>query len=108
MSVWDKLKAVVGKRRERELSPSLRASYEFDDWETRDQALKSLRKHRRKQLDEVEKRVLKEQIRVFNRERDKEVFYDNSILSGGGRLPSRKRKPSVNSRSCGFLGRGRL
>jgi len=71
----------------------------LDDWETRDRSLKSLRRHRRRQMDEVEKDVLKRQIRDYEHQRSA------TLITGKGIITSKRKHGSVGKKQV-FYGKG--
>lgn len=79
--------------------------YQYGERMTSDKKVIALRRLRNAQMDLVERRRLESSIRRFERQKASSEFMDNSILKVS---KGKKRKPSVNSKSCGFLGKGRL
>lgn len=82
MSLLDKVKGFLQKRSESNAEPT----DNFDDWETRDKSLKALRRQRRRQIDEMERKQLTKAISSYNQDRDKSYFRDKSIIKSGGKL----------------------
>ena len=65
------LKEIVEKFMNREREPE----EELDDDETRDNFLRSLRRQRRVQMEELEKEQLKKQIKDFQRDRERKFLW---------------------------------
>lgn len=102
MSLIDKLKDLVQKKRSDSVSV---VSEPLDDWDTRDKSLKALRRLKRTQLDELERKALLKSIANHNIRRDKAYFNDSSILNGDkSRLNSRVApKVRIGVDECGFI-----
>jgi hypothetical protein len=71
----------------------------LDDDETSDKYLRSLRRQRRIQLEELEKQILKKRINEYEKRR-------SSLLLYGNRPPQQRQNQPGNNSS--FLGRGRV
>lgn len=102
--LFEKLKGFVRNKLDSSGADEVREPVDLDvlhGRETSDKSLMSLRRLRRKQLDEVERERLSRQVSNFNRERDKRAFFGFSIL-GNGSKPVKKDVAFLGS-SCGFM-----
>lgn len=102
MILIDKLKEMISKRKE-----ELAAREEMPDDMTRDRYLRSLRRERRVQMEEVEKQQLKQQIEEFKRQKNR------TYLWGLSREPSQNimnESPSRKKikRQSGFFNKGNI
>lgn len=83
------------------------------DDETQDKVLRTLRRQRRTQFEEVEKKVLKKDIDDYNRQKDAYAFSGDghSVLQSAAHTPFSERprhRVRSKTRGSGFLDRGGL
>jgi hypothetical protein len=100
MSLFEKLKNWVSTKKDAVVeSVDVR-----DDWETRDKSLMALRRLRRRQLDEMERKQLVKDMSEYNQAKSKAYLNDSSIFNSGGNLKSKKKfKGRLFGDECGFM-----